>query len=98
MAKLGTWDTGRLQLTFLMPAAAPPNLTAVQVDWRRIAFTSTATLTYPTLRQPLEEQPLVEVFLASEGRRREPGAIVFTAVLMLAAAFVAWGRFGPYSF
>jgi hypothetical protein len=31
-------------------------------------------------------------------RRREPGAIVFTAVLMLAAAFVAWGRFGPYSF
>jgi hypothetical protein len=62
MAKLGTWDTGRLQLTFLMPAAAPPNLTAVQVDGRRIAFTSTATLTYPTLRQPLEEQPLVEVF------------------------------------
>ncbi len=31
-------------------------------------------------------------------RRCEPGAIVFTAVLMLAAAFVAWGRFGPYSF
>jgi len=31
-------------------------------------------------------------------RRREPGAVVFTVVLMLAAAFVAWGRFGPYSF
>ena len=31
-------------------------------------------------------------------RRNEPGAIAFTAVLMLAAAFVAWGRFGPYSF
>jgi uncharacterized membrane protein len=30
-------------------------------------------------------------------RRREPGAIVFTAVLVLAAAFVAWGRLGPYS-
>jgi uncharacterized membrane protein len=31
-------------------------------------------------------------------RRREPGAVVFTVVLMLAAAVVAWGRFGPYSF
>ena len=31
-------------------------------------------------------------------RRREPGGVAFTAVLMLAAAFVAWGRFGPYSF
>ena len=31
-------------------------------------------------------------------RRREPGAVVFTAVLMLAAVVVAWGRFGPYSF
>ena len=31
-------------------------------------------------------------------RRREPGAVVFTAVLLLAAVVVAWGRFGPYSF
>ena len=31
-------------------------------------------------------------------RRWEPGAVVFTSVLMLAAVLVAWGRFGPYSF
>ncbi len=30
--------------------------------------------------------------------RREPSGVVFTAVLMLAAVVVAWGRFGPYSF
>jgi hypothetical protein len=35
-------------------------------------------------------------YLATPGGVRA-GAIVFTAVLMLAAAFVAWGRFGPYS-
>lgn len=31
-------------------------------------------------------------------RRREPGAIVFTGVLFVAAALVAVCRFGPYSF
>jgi uncharacterized membrane protein len=31
-------------------------------------------------------------------RRREPGAVVFTLVLLAAAVVVAWGRFGPYSF
>jgi uncharacterized membrane protein len=31
-------------------------------------------------------------------RRKEPGGIVFNAVLFLLAAFVAWGRFGPYAF
>lgn len=31
-------------------------------------------------------------------RRREPGGIAFTVVLMLVAAFVAWGRSGPYAF
>ena len=30
-------------------------------------------------------------------RRREPGAVVFTLVLLTAAVVVAWGRFGPYS-
>ena len=32
------------------------------------------------------------------GRRGEPQMIVVNAVLLLLAAFVAWGRFGPYSF
>ncbi|ABL81700.1 MULTISPECIES: DoxX family protein [unclassified Nocardioides] len=31
-------------------------------------------------------------------RRHEPGAIAFNAALFIVAAFVAWGRFGPYSF
>ncbi|MEV5955772.1 DoxX family protein [Streptomyces sp. NPDC051987] len=31
-------------------------------------------------------------------RRKEPGAIAFNAVLLILAALVAWGRFGPYSF
>lgn len=31
-------------------------------------------------------------------RRREPGAIAFNAALLVAAAIVAWGRFGPYGF
>jgi uncharacterized membrane protein len=31
-------------------------------------------------------------------RHREPGAIAFTAVLLVLLAVVAWGRFGPYSF
>jgi hypothetical protein len=31
-------------------------------------------------------------------RRREPSGVVFTAVLMLAAVVVAWGRFGRYWF
>ena len=31
-------------------------------------------------------------------RCREPSGVVFTAVLMLAAVVVAWGRFGRYSF
>ncbi|SEH00951.1 DoxX-like family protein [Nonomuraea solani] len=34
----------------------------------------------------------------THARRREPAAIAFNAVLFLLAAFVAWGRFGPYGF
>ena len=30
-------------------------------------------------------------------RRKEPSAIAFNAVLLILAALVAWGRFGPYS-
>ncbi|MEU8358341.1 DoxX family protein [Nonomuraea sp. NPDC048882] len=31
-------------------------------------------------------------------RRKEPSGIAVNAVLFLLAAFVAWGRFGPYAF
>lgn len=34
----------------------------------------------------------------THARRREPGAIAFNAVLLILAALVVWGRFGPYSF
>ncbi|WP_432194329.1 DoxX family protein [Streptomyces sp. bgisy027] len=34
----------------------------------------------------------------THARRKEPPAIVFNAVLLILAALVAWGRFGPYSF
>jgi uncharacterized membrane protein len=30
-------------------------------------------------------------------RRKEPSAIAFNAALFVAAAVVAWGRFGPYA-
>ncbi|MFI7640651.1 DoxX family protein [Nonomuraea sp. NPDC049400] len=34
----------------------------------------------------------------THARRKEPAAIAFNAVLLVLAALVAWGRFGPYSF
>ena len=35
---------------------------------------------------------------ATHGRRKEPQMIVANLVLFALAAFVAWGRFGPYAF
>ena len=32
----------------------------------------------------------------THARRKEPSAIAFNAVLLVLAALVAWGRFGPY--
>jgi hypothetical protein len=34
----------------------------------------------------------------THARRKEPSAIAFNAVLLVPAAVVAWGRFGPYAF
>lgn len=50
---------------------------------------------------PLAATGLVIVMLLAaltHARRKEPGAIAFNLVLLLLAALVAWGRFGPYSF
>jgi uncharacterized membrane protein len=33
---------------------------------------------------------------ATHIRRGEPSAVVLNAILLVLAAFVAWGRFGPY--
>lgn len=34
----------------------------------------------------------------THARRKENGAIAFNTVLLVLAALVAWGRFGPYGF
>lgn len=34
----------------------------------------------------------------THARRKEPSAIAFNLILLAAAVFVAWGRFGPYSY
>lgn len=50
---------------------------------------------------PLAAAGLVVVMLLAMNthrRRREYGAIGFNAVLLVLAAIVAWGRFGPYAF
>jgi hypothetical protein len=36
--------------------------------------------------------------VTTHARRREPQLIVVNVVLLALAAFVAWGRFGPYAF
>lgn len=49
---------------------------------------------------PLAAVGLVVIMLAAvvvHGRRKEMQGIVVNVVLLIAAAFVAWGRFGPYA-
>lgn len=36
--------------------------------------------------------------VVTHARRKEPSAVVVNLVLLVAAVFVAWGRFGPYSY
>lgn len=53
-----------------------------------------------TVLTPLAAAGLALIMLlaaAVHARRKEPGAIVFNAVVFIAAGFVAWGRFGPYA-
>ncbi|MFI9772665.1 DoxX family protein [Streptomyces sp. NPDC052415] len=50
---------------------------------------------------PLAATGLAVVMLLAaltHARRKENGAIAFNTVLLVLAALVAWGRFGPYSF
>ncbi|WP_246562740.1 DoxX family protein [Streptomyces roseirectus] len=44
--------------------------------------------------------PAVIIVLAMglHARRKEPQAIGFNAILLVVAAVIMWGRFGPYSF
>ena len=50
---------------------------------------------------PLAALGLVLVMIGAvvtHARRKEPQAIVINLILILLAAVVVWGRFGPYSF
>jgi len=50
---------------------------------------------------PLAACGIVLIMVLAAGlhaRRKEPGAIATNVVLLVLAVFVAWGRFGPYSF
>lgn len=54
-----------------------------------------------TVLTPLAAAGLVVLMVlaaATHVRRKEPTNIAVNAVLLVLAAFVAWGRFGPYSF
>jgi hypothetical protein len=41
---------------------------------------------------------LMTLAAVTHGRRKEPQGITVAVVLLAVAVFVAWGRFGPYSF
>jgi uncharacterized membrane protein YphA (DoxX/SURF4 family) len=60
------------------------------------AVTGIATVLTPLAATGLAVVMLLAAF--AHARRREPGAIVFNVVLLVLAAIVAWGRFGPYAF
>lgn len=54
-----------------------------------------------TVLTPLAASGLAVIMLlamAVHARRKEPLAIAFNAVLLIAAVIVVWGRFGPYAF
>ncbi|MEE1761453.1 DoxX family protein [Streptomyces sp. SP18BB07] len=54
-----------------------------------------------TLLTPLAATGLAVIMVLAMGlhaRRKEPQAIGFNAILLIVAAIIMWGRFGPYSF
>ncbi|MEU0407651.1 DoxX family protein [Streptomyces griseorubiginosus] len=54
-----------------------------------------------TVLTPLAATGLAVIMVLAMGvhaRRKEPQAIGFNAILLIVAAVVMWGRFGPYSF
>ncbi|MEU2042286.1 DoxX family protein [Nocardia niwae] len=54
-----------------------------------------------TVLTPLAATGLAVTMVLAMGlhaRRKEPQAIGFNAILLIAAAVIMWGRFGPYAF
>ncbi len=60
-----------------------------------------ALIDVATVLVPLAATGLVLMMIGAatvHGRRREYQSVVMNVVLLLLAAFVAWGRFGPHAF
>ncbi|GGO82922.1 DoxX family protein [Nonomuraea cavernae] len=60
-----------------------------------------AALGVVSILTPLAAAGLVLVMIGAavtHARRKETSAIAVNVVLLVLAAFVAWGRFGPYAF
>lgn len=54
-----------------------------------------------TVLTPLAATGLAVTMVLAMGlhaRRKEPQAIAFNAILLIVAAVIVWGRFGPYAF
>ncbi|KMS67025.1 DoxX family protein [Streptomyces viridochromogenes] len=54
-----------------------------------------------TVLTPLAATGLAVIMVLAMGlhaRRKEPQAIGFSAILLIVAAVIMWGRFGPHSF
>ncbi|MET9972886.1 DoxX family protein [Streptomyces sp. NPDC006356] len=54
-----------------------------------------------TVLTPLAATGLAVIMVLAMGlhaRRKEPQTIGFNAILLIVAAVIMWGRFGPYSF
>jgi uncharacterized membrane protein YphA (DoxX/SURF4 family) len=60
------------------------------------AITAIATILTPLAATGLAI--IMVLAAATHVRRKEPSGVAFTAILLVPAAIVAWGRFGPYSF
>jgi uncharacterized membrane protein YphA (DoxX/SURF4 family) len=60
-----------------------------------------AALGIAPILTPLAAVGLVLIMIGAiitHARRKEQSAIAFNAVLLIVAAVIAWGRFGPWSF
>ncbi|NKY25767.1 DoxX family protein [Nocardia gamkensis] len=54
-----------------------------------------------TVLTPLAATGLAVIMVPAMGlhaRRKEPQSIGFNAILLIVAALIVWGRFGPYAF
>ncbi|MFG1947148.1 DoxX family protein [Nonomuraea sp. NPDC048826] len=82
------------------PAGAVKGIGALEV-LAALGLILPATFGVAPVLTPLAAAGLVAVMVGAavtHGRRKEYPAIAVNVVLLLLAAFVAWGRFGPYAF